>query len=54
VIDSIVTNTVTGRPESALITAGGRRALSAAILKAVNAQTNATISHVYFPNLAVQ
>lgn len=54
VIDSIITNAVTGQPESALITARGRAILSAVILKAINGQTNATVSHVYFTNLAVQ
>lgn len=54
VIDSIITNAVTGQPESALITARGRAVLAGTILKAINKQTNAVVSHVYFTNLAVQ
>jgi flagellar basal body-associated protein FliL len=54
VIRSIVTNAVTGKPSSALITARGRSVLEHRILHGINTQTNATVSRVYFTDLAVQ
>jgi flagellar basal body-associated protein FliL len=54
VIRAIVTDTITGQPESALIGARGRAVLEHRILSEVNAQTDATVSRVYFTDLAVQ
>ena len=54
VIRAIVTNDLTGQPEGALIAPHGRAALAKRILTDINTQTNATVSRVYFTDLAVQ
>ena len=54
VIRSIITGAVTGAPESALIDARGRAILQHRILKNINSETNATVTKVYFTDLAVQ
>lgn len=54
VIRAIVTGDVTGQPTDALISARGREALARRILDGINHQTNATVSRVYFTDLAVQ
>jgi flagellar basal body-associated protein FliL len=54
VIRAIITNDVTDKPESALLTQGGRKALEAEILSNINSQTDTKVTTVYFSNLAVQ
>jgi flagellar basal body-associated protein FliL len=54
VIRAIITNDVTDKPESALLTQRGRKALEAEILSNINSQTDTKVTTVYFSNLAVQ
>lgn len=53
-IRAIITNDVTDKPASALLTRSGRAALEAEILSNVNSQTDVKVATVYFSNLAVQ
>jgi len=54
VIRAIITNDVTDKPESALLTQGGRQKLEAEILANINSQTDTKVKAIYFSNLAVQ
>lgn len=53
-IRAIITNDVTDQPESALISAVGRRNLERRILKDINSQTDTKVTAIYFTDLAVQ
>lgn len=53
-IRAIITDDVTGQPESALISTRGRRALKAKILSNIKSQTDTQVSAIYFTDLAVQ
>ncbi len=54
VIQSIITNDMTGRPEGWLISPKGRAILQSRILKDINQETNQVVTKVYFTQLAVQ
>lgn len=53
-IRAIITNDVTDQPESALVSARGRKALEAKILANIESQTDTHVTAVYFTDLAVQ
>lgn len=53
-IRAIITDDVTGQPESALVSAQGRRALKAKILSDINHETDTQVGAIYFTDLAVQ
>jgi flagellar basal body-associated protein FliL len=54
VIRAIITNDVTDQPESALITASGRKAIEAKILSDIRSQTDTEVNAIYFTDVAVQ
>jgi flagellar basal body-associated protein FliL len=54
VIRAIITNDVTDKSESTLITPGGRKAVEQKILSDIKTKTDTLVNAVYFTDLAVQ
>jgi flagellar basal body-associated protein FliL len=54
VIRSIITNTITNDPSSALLTDGGRAKLKSEILSEIKSSTDVKVNDILFTDLAVQ